>query len=81
MRFDEAGISKSHSSALRGLKQETIEIADFDAHRLLRRTLALTSAEIEKIDLELAAEAGLLKRRRYEWPAVVPDEYAPAVDV
>lgn len=81
MRFDEAKILKSHSPALKGLKQETTEIADFDAHRLLRRTLALTSAEIEKIDLELAAEAGLLKRRRNEWPAVVPDEYAPAVDV
>jgi len=64
MRFDEANTLKSHSSALKDLKQEITEIADFDAHRLLRKTLALTSAEIEKIDLELAAEAGLLERRK-----------------
>jgi hypothetical protein len=37
---------------------------DLDIQRRLRRDLKLTSRDILKIDIELAIEAGLLKRPR-----------------
>jgi len=43
--------------------QDQPAIAELDTQRMLRRTLQLTSREIREIDLDLAAEAGLLKTR------------------
>lgn len=39
MRFDEVNILKSHSSALKDLKQETAEIADFGARHFVEHWL------------------------------------------
>jgi hypothetical protein len=38
------------------------QIADLDAYRFLRKQLGLAPAEIKAIDLDLAVEAGLLKK-------------------
>lgn len=42
--------------------ERTSAIADIATHRVLRRTLGLSPEEIAQIDLDLAVEAGLLKK-------------------
>jgi hypothetical protein len=53
-----------HESCADPLAERSCDVVDLETQRWLRRTLLLTSSDIEAIDLELAAEAGLLGTRR-----------------
>lgn len=54
---------RQYSSCDDSSPERTANVLDLETHRWLRRSLLLTSHDIETIDLKLAAEAGLLDKR------------------
>lgn len=55
-------LRQSTARTAKSMSRRAAVIVDIAAQRFLRQKLGLTSAEIQSIDLDLAAEAGLIRQ-------------------